>query len=102
MRSDGLSSLTTFSPGQTRLRHQKTQRYWQRTGGTLLEKYCVAPASRGIHGRQVVDAIIIESSGRRIASQAEHGSLRSLLGRLTMPLLSAIDQIVSVAADLRP
>jgi hypothetical protein len=72
---DDLSSLTTFSRGQALLRQQMTRRYWQRIGGTLLEKYCVVPASRGIHGQQVVDAIIITDSGSRIASRAEHGSL---------------------------
>jgi len=70
-----LSSLITFSQGQALLRHQKTRRYWQRMGGTLLEKYCVVPASRGIHGRQVVDAIIITNGDCRIASRGEHGSL---------------------------
>jgi hypothetical protein len=70
---DDLSSLIRFGRGEAVLRHQKTRRYWQRMGGTLLEKYCLVPASRGIHGRQVVDAIIIMDSGCRIASRAEHG-----------------------------
>lgn len=68
---DGLSSLSTFSPKGARLRREMTQRYGQQMGGTLLEKYCVVPASRGIHGRQVIDAVIITDN----ASRGEHGSL---------------------------
>jgi hypothetical protein len=44
-----------------------TRRYWERVKGTLLEEYRI--------GQRRIDAVIIEDSDHRIASQAESVSL---------------------------
>jgi hypothetical protein len=44
-----------------------TRRYWERVRGTLLEEYRI--------GQRRIDAIIIEDSDHRIASQSESISL---------------------------
>ncbi len=112
---DDHSPLIRFGRGLALLRHQKTRRYWQRMGGTLLEKYCVVPAEQRRSRRRAVffsasTTIRFPSSKAATAApalaatvafpaQAGHGISDSLL-RLSVGLENVEDLAADIAQAL--
>jgi hypothetical protein len=71
----GSNAQSTRDLRMPKLETPMTRRYWEQVRGTLLEEYLVVPSRPPGVGPRRIDAVIIEDSDHRIASQAESGSL---------------------------